>query len=539
MNIKLINNKGKSWNQFENGFIKGFAFLDDNLLTEHEIYNALYDALKANKLKQKLLDLNGNFSGVIKFQDSTYLFSDKLKTYPLLYATIGGEWLISDQSIEILDAMPEYNPNEDAIMTYLALGYLHGNHTFLNNCNIVAAGTYVKLNQTATVYEYHKHIYKKINLTDEEIMEGCVTSMENAIKRMITSIGDRPICLPLSGGYDSRLLACVLKKLGANNVICFTYGIPESYEVKISKQVANTLGFPWHYVEYTKEKFLSIANSPIDDDYIFWAMNLNTTSHYQDFIAFKELKDKGIINDEAIIVPGHSGEILGRDQIPFDLLRTNRTVAELIFHRYFCWNSINKKCRNRIFNLLGNNFNTTISNKSIDLTVDMFSNWNIQNRQANFIVNSVRVYEYFNNEWRIPLWDDELSAFWFSLPWQINAKVELYNKFLFEKYFIPMGVAIYKNKIQSGNILSKIKLPFNLKSKIKSQLSKIKYFKSQYDYNGFNYRSDFYLSKMMDYFISPCISINKYNTNAVLATYQIYLINNYINKSTERKVLLK
>jgi len=534
MKVKLINNKGKSWNQFEKGFIKGFAFLDDNLLTEHEIYNALYDALKANKLNQKLLDLNGNFSGVIQFQDSTYLFSDKLKTYPLLYATIGGEWLISDQSIEILDAMPEYNPNEDAIMTYLALGYLHGNHTFLNNCNIVAAGTYVKLNQTATVYEYHKHIYKKINLTDEEIMEGCVTSMENAVKRMITSVGDRPIWLPLSGGYDSRLLACVFKKLGVKNVSCFTYGIPESHEVKISKQVAKILGFPWHYVEYTKEKFLAVANSPVDDDYILWAMNLNTTSHYQDFIAFKELKDKGIIEDNAVIVPGHSGEILGRDQVPYNLLDTNKTVADLIFYKYFYWNTLKKKFKKNALGFLGSSLNSTIANKDKALTVDLFSNWNVQNRQANFIVNAVRVYEYFGNDWRVPLWDDELSDFWFSLDYTKNSKSELYNKFSFEKYFIPMGVEFYKETNASKNLIARIRLPFNLKSIIKKELSKLNYFKSRYDHNGFNYRADYYLNKLNN-FSSPYILLKKANTNSVLALYQIFLIKNILRNRKPNK----
>jgi len=532
MKIILVNNKGKSWKQFENGFIKGFTFLNNKLLMEHEIYHVLYEAFRANKLNQKLHELNGNFSGVIQFQDSTYLFSDKLKTYPLLYTTIGGEWLVSDQSRIILDALPEYNPNEDAIMTYLALGYLHGNHTFLNNCNIVAAGTYVKLNQSATVHEYHKHIYKKVNISDEEIMEGCVTSMENAIKRMITSIGNRPIWIPLSGGYDSRLLACVCKKLDVKNVGCFTYGIPESYEVKISKQVAKTLGFPWYYIEYTKEKFLSVANSPVDDDYILWAMNLNTTSHYQDFIAFKELKDKGVIEDKAVIVPGHSGEILGRDQIPYNLLGTKKSVADLIFYRYFTWNTLKSKYTKRALDFLGPTYNSTIVKEDKGLTVDLFTNWNIQNRQANFIINAIRVYEYFGNDWRIPLWDDELSEFWFSLTWIKNSNVELYNRFLFKKYFIPMGVEFYKETNVSKKWIARIRLPFNLKSMIKKEISKLNYFKSRYDYNGFNYRADYYLNKLNN-FSSPYILLKKANTNAVIAQYQIFLLKKYFEESNK------
>jgi asparagine synthase (glutamine-hydrolysing) len=126
-------------------------------------------------------------------------------------------------------------------------------------------------------------------------------------------------------------------------VSCYTYGIPESFEVKISKKVAETLGYPWYFVEYNEAKFLSVAKSPVGKDYIFWAMNLNTTSHHQDFIALKELREKGIIKNNAVIIPGHSGEILGRDQVPYHLLDSNRSVAELLYHKYFHWNILKEK----------------------------------------------------------------------------------------------------------------------------------------------------------------------------------------------------
>lgn len=530
MKIELINNRGKAWKQFKSNYIKGFAFIKNKLLSEKEINEEIIHSIKTNQLNQKLLELNGNFSAIINYQNRIYLVADKMKSYPLLYAKINGEWIITDQSRVIMDSMPEYAPDENAITTYLTLGYLHGNQTFLNDCKIVSAGTYVQIDDKTVVYNYHKHIYTKVNLSDDEIMQGCANSLENAIKRMIISIGDRPIWIPLSGGYDSRLLACVLKKLNVKNVSCFTYGIPESYEVKISKQVAEKLDFPWHYVEYTEEKFLSVANSPMDDDYIYWAMNLNTTSHFQDFIAFKELREKGIIEDNAVIIPGHSGEILGRDQVPYQLLESDNTVADLLYQRYYRWNTPKKKYKQQVLNNLGITLNSTIVKNNKPLAIDLFSNWNIQNRQANFIVNAVRVYEYFGVDWRIPLWDDELSNFWFSLKWEKNSNVILYNKFMFEQYFIPMGVAIYKESSISKRLMAKIKLPFNLKSKIKKELSKLNNFKNQYDINGFNYRANYYSNKLTKFSL-PRIILNKTNTNSVIALYQVFLLKKYFNKN--------
>lgn len=529
MDIRLKNNNGKSWHEVNDSYLKGFAFFDNKLLTTENIYEKLIASINNDELGKLLLKLNGNFSVVLRNKKTTYLIADKLRTMPLLYTKIKDNWLITDLAKVILNAEDEFALNEDAIMTYLSAGYLYGNQTFLKNCNIVTAGSYVKLDENATLVEYHKHIYEKRDLSDVEIMEGCVSSIENSINRMVASIGDRPIWIPLSGGYDSRLLACVCKKLNVKNVKCFTYGIPESNDVKISREVAKRLGYPWYYVKYSKVKFLEIANSPIDDDYILWAMNLNSTSHYQDFIAFKELKDKGIIENNAVIVPGHSGEILGRDQVPYHLLKTKKSVCDLLFYRYFTWNPLKKKYKNTVLNLLQKYLKATENNTDITTTIDIFTNWNIQNRQANFIVNAVRTYEYFGNDWRVPLWDDELSEFWFSLKWKKNFAVQLYNRFMFEKYFIPMGVQFYKKINTTTKLLGRIRLPFNLKSKIKKKLSKLTYIKKHYDPNEINYRAEFYLKKIDD-FSSPYINLKKANTNSVIALYQVYLISKFIGR---------
>jgi len=37
---------------------------------------------------------------------------------------------------------------------------------------------------------------------------------------------------------------------------------------------------------------------------------------------------------------------------------------------------------------------------------------NISVRQAEFIVNSVRVYEFFGYEWYSPIWNSEIMGFW-------------------------------------------------------------------------------------------------------------------------------
>ena len=72
---------------------------------------------------------------------------------------------------------------------------------------------------------------------------------EDTFSRLISWLDGRQAVIPLSGGYDSRLIALMLKELGYNNVLCFTYNTGGAkWEVDISRRVAKNLGFCWHYV---------------------------------------------------------------------------------------------------------------------------------------------------------------------------------------------------------------------------------------------------------------------------------------------------
>lgn len=51
-----------------------------------------------------------------------------------------------------------------------------------------------------------------------------------------------------------------------------------------------------------------------------------------------------------------------------------------------------------------------------------------QEWHCKFLLNSVRVYEYFGFDWRTPLWDQELVTYWQSL----HLDYKLYRNFLYK-----------------------------------------------------------------------------------------------------------
>ena len=46
----------------------------------------------------------------------------------------------------------------------------------------------------------------------------------------------------------------------------------------------------------------------------------------------------------------------------------------------------------------------------------LYEAWAIRERQAKFITNAVRTYEYWDYDWWLPLWDDGLLRFWSETP---------------------------------------------------------------------------------------------------------------------------
>ena len=80
-------------------------------------------------------------------------------------------------------------------------------------------------------YKYNGDIVKK---SLDEYLYELKTITLNIFKKTLNEIGDRQIIIPLSAGNDSRLIASILKYLGAKNVKLYSYGTKGNFEAKIA-----------------------------------------------------------------------------------------------------------------------------------------------------------------------------------------------------------------------------------------------------------------------------------------------------------------
>lgn len=472
--ISLNNNKGKSWIKFNKSYIKGFAFIGNTLLSEREIYENSIQAIIKNLLPKYLASLDGNYSMVIEYNNTYYLISDKIRSYPLFYLKKTNNIIISDDTDFFIPYLQDIQWNELSIVELLSLGYLSENRTLFKDLFIVEAGNYVSIhNENITIYKYYEYIiHNKISGDKDYYIKKAKETIEKAFSKMLQTIGSRQIVIPLSGGYDSRLIACLCKRYNLSNVICFSYGRLDSWEAAISKKVAVQLDFKWYFIEYTNESWESICKSEELLKYFEFSGNFNSTPHIQDFYAIKSLTNSGIIDPDAIVIPGHSGDLLGGSHLLG--LSKKISISNLIFQRYYTLNTLKRRFKDIILKRLYKQVGSVSISENLNDFYDIFNNWGINVRQVNFIINSVRVYEFFGLDWRVPLWDDEFASYWISIPWLEKLNSELYNSFLFESYFEPYQVTFKKTATSSSSVKLLRMMYHNLPDKIKFRMKNMK-----------------------------------------------------------------
>ena len=262
------------------------------------------------------------------------------------------------------------------------------------------------------------------------------------IKNLIDSVGGRQIVVPLSAGKDSRLIASCLKELSYENVVCFTYGRLGNYEVSASQKVAAELGYRWIYVQDTWREKRNFFKSGIYDLYVKEFESYASVPNVQDVYEVYSLKLKKVIDNDAVIVNGNSGDFISGGHIPKLLnldekfLAKNSAIWDSFLEKHY---SIWRKLRNNLNDrIIISGLNKTISKrygskaKGDMLTYAVYEGMECIGRQSRLVTNQQRAYEFIGHEWRLPLWSEDFLNFWEKVDPKYKLNQKLYNDVLIE-----------------------------------------------------------------------------------------------------------
>ena len=151
------------------------------------------------------------------------------------------------------------------------------------------------------------------------------------------------------------------------------------------------MGYKWIFIPYSRKEIRNLRKNEQFNSYLIWAGGASTP-HIQEFLAVKRLIDENKIPEEAVFVPGHTGDLVSGGQIIDDELALRSTNWE------DCLPVLNKKFYKS--RALAPNLLNRLQESYRDL-FEGFSEppsalewFNILERQAKFIVNSIRLYEF-------------------------------------------------------------------------------------------------------------------------------------------------
>lgn len=482
------------WNCNGNTFTRGSAFVEEELLQDQEL-SVYFNELST---EAAVKGANGIWGMVKKYENYIVLAADRMRSYPLFYGVWENTAYVSDDAYWVKDKAREEELDEVSKNEFLLTGYVTGGDTLYKNVKQIQPGEIIIIDfdeggsvrvNSSRYYNFIHDNYLE-NLTREQLTSLHEQALCKAVGRLINYARGRAIVIPLSGGYDSRLVATMLKKMNYENVITFTYGRINNSEYLVSREVAARLKYKWIFIPYDNDKAYEWYNSEERKDFNVYGDNLSTILPDREWPAVLELKKQNLIPGDSVFVPGHSGDFISGGHIPEALFQAEaskeKLVSEILKKHYIMWNweGVKEEWTRKFSEKILDCVEIKPHQKSYN-AANLYEKWNWQENQIKRMVNSIKIYDFFGYDFWLPLWDYEYMNFWCCVPLKYRINKNLYDEYVVNLYSKTAQISIKEAEkrapaLESSNMFEKIrrksmKSISKLLGKEKSLLSKEEY----------------------------------------------------------------
>lgn len=375
------------------------------------------------------------FAAVIHTDEAVHLVTDFARSIPLFYTRIDNHWIVSDEIDPLIKAQPAARRDDEAAEVFRHCAVVLGTRTLVKGIYQVPAATVVTLPHDCD--EPVSELYWSFSYShdfegqDENFEARMIEVLRAQFRSLVEIAGDRLLAIPLSGGIDSRLLALFLAEYPHANLLAFTYGQKDSHEVRVSERVAQDLNIPWVFVESAPDAVRAAWHEhgkPFLDS--CWAGA--SLPHYQDWYALHVLTLNGTLPPGSIIVPGHT--IVGNlhdsavldDPSPMGTAAMTRLLLE---HHGTIQGSPDALAKiPYVHAVMAEFFAETGYDGSPEQRQDIIECFNLRERQAKYINNSMRPYEYFGLDWALPMLNTPFIELWQQAPREASDEQRLWYK---------------------------------------------------------------------------------------------------------------
>lgn len=417
-----------AWTRHGTTWCRGYAIVEHRCLEGDALACYFDEADTIAILLQKLKEANGMFAVVKDWGHRVAMAVDRVRSVPLFFSS-GGPLAISDTPYAVAPLPAQRDLA--SLCWYRASGAVLPGQTLDRRLRQVPAGVLLEV-ETSTSRLSSIRRYCSFLCREEEASTATTddlsTAVEHAFANLDSSVAGHPLVVPLSGGYDSRLIACLLKEHGHNNVICFNVGTPGSHEHQTAERVATRLGYEYHFVDVSKHEVFS-PDVLRSEDFRRYSLYLGGYTNFEwlfEYVAMRHLLRQQVVGVDAIVVPGHSGDFLAGSHLAKGGVDNRCSARQLALD--MAYRSFEGRSNRKVLRQLHCLFAQKISEGYMPASV--YEDFIMSHRQAHQIVNSSRVYNYLGMQTRLPLWDDELIQFFRCLDQGQRKHCQLYLEYV-------------------------------------------------------------------------------------------------------------
>lgn len=492
--LQLVNNNGYKWTSKDGVHFKGYFILNSDE-TLHVYRNEEACELIGNKSDFKdfvefLKTIEGCWSVIVEKHDCTWMAVDIARSMPLYYSRDGQ--YISDSAEVIRQSLniAKEDVNKDALVELAANYYLFGHKTVYSQIRQLELGEAVLINgNEIKELKYFYHINSIESKPVEEIKKQLTETIYRDFEKIKAVVGKRPVVLSMSGGYDSRLIGCMLKNVGIEDVSCYTYGKSDSFEVIQSKKNAEALGFRWKCVEMTDE-WMSKQTDDTACRYLDSYNGHDFTAYMQNFPAVRKLEEEGWFKPNSVFLTGLCGDMPSGEYVyeRYEQIKHNvDTAAQRLFDDAFTRFNTSSQLKEKW------EIDMREQIKSLPIKVSDFQSWQTAVDcfytgmcHAHWYMHMNRPHDFYGYEWLIPLWDSEYLKLWYSIPIKYRIEQNLYEDWLLNTICAPYGIGQKKTIGGYSRSEWKRKLQYTIGGIINFLLLNIGVpFKRKQDFNNF------------------------------------------------------
>jgi len=395
-------------------------------------------------------DINDRFLKILVSPDGVEIINDYAGTIPVYYSMRNYLSLSNIEPVTVLDS----NSGFEDISYENMFGYLKFSHYIWDET--LYRHIFVQEPDALFIYKNNKSEPIKTNLntlkrsdkligaSDKKVAEELYLLNEELVTQSLQNYDE--VILPLSAGYDSRLIFASLSKnkLVKDKLKCFTYGPYKTMDVESAKMLTKKFKIYWKQIdfdfEYLKREYLNQIG-------MIFGGSLHFHGMYQ--FEFYNLIKNYFSNKKTVITSGFMTGVPAGQHISllnFKSINDNLVDKMNNFGQSSYWlieeflstgkfkNSMLDLAESR-FRRAFNKFDGTINQKSV-----LFDIWT---RQRNFIAYYPRTFE-----WKLPHISPHMS------PKYINFFLSLSDKHLIDRKAVELMLKYHYPelfKIPSGS----------------------------------------------------------------------------------------